>query len=335
MSRKALLNCLPAAALLGIWMNSHSTESTFGAAPQQDEPAAPVMQSSGATAGRPAVIRVNSHLVVVPVSVTDSTGRPVDNLQASDFRIEEDDKPEPIARMADPGQAPLDLALLFDISGSVNPRFGFEQEAARHFLERVFRQNDLISIIAITEEPQVVQRVTCDLRAALDSLQGLQPTRGMTAFFDSVVEAARLLRRTASPPDARRVEVVLSDGEDNNSMNYRLDDALREIQRADCIFYAINPCVPSINLNKISLRGQEAMQSLALETGGWVFMPNGLPDLEAIFTRIATELRFQYLLEYYSSNTRSDGAFRRIAVTIPGRPDLRIRARQGYYAPMS
>jgi VWFA-related protein len=157
----------------------------------------------------------------------------------------------------------------------------------------------------------------------------------MTAFFDSVVEAARLLRSTAPRPDARRVEVVLSDGEDNNSTHHRLDDALREIQRSDCIFYAINPCVSSINLNKISVRGQEAMQSLALETGGWVFMPNGLPDLEAIFTRIATELRFQYLLEYYSSNSRTDGAFRRIAVTVPGRPDFRIRARQGYYAPMS
>ncbi len=331
MKRGALLKYALAAALIGASTIAGMVRTDFETARQQPQSESP--QFSSPAAQSPALIRVSSNLVTVPVSVTDSSGRPVDNLEAPDFRIEEDNRLEEIAKMAEPGQSPLDLAVLFDVSGSVSPRFTFEQEAAEAFLKKVFRPEDSVLVLAVGAEPQVVQPVTKDLPLALRALSGLQPTRSMTAFFDSVVEAALALRKTAAP-DARRVEVVVSDGEDNNSQQYRLPDALREIQRADCIFYAINPAGPSISLNKISLRGQEDMRQLAAETGGSVFLPGELSDLDGIFSRITSELRAQYLLEYYSSNTRTDGTFRRIVVTIPTRPDLRIRARQGYYAPM-
>jgi len=71
---------------------------------------------------------------------------------------------------------------------------------------------------------------------------------------------------------------------------------------------------------------------LANETGGTAFVADQISDLDEMFGRIATELRAQYLLSYYSSNPRPDGQFRRIAVSIPKKPDLRVRARQGYYA---
>ncbi len=324
MKTKICFNCLLAALLLGILMIPHATRAW----PQDQQQSPP-----GSIIGSPTVIRVSSNLVMVPVSVTDPSGRAVDNLAATDFRIEEDTKPEAIARLAEPGQSPLDLVLLFDISGSVNPRFVFEQEAAIHFLQSVFQRGDSVAVMAVGPEPVVIQAFTGDLQAALASLRSLSPTRGMTAFYDSVADAAQLLRKN-SKPDARRVEVVISDGEDNNSDRFQLSDAQRELQRADSIFYAINPAGPSIALNKLSMRGQEAMKSLADETGGWVFLPSGLPELEGIFARISDELRTQYLLEYYSSNTKMNGEFRHIVVTIPGRPGLRIRARQGYYAPL-
>lgn len=319
MKTKAVLNSLLAVVLVGLLVTPHPTSARPPA--QQNLP------------GSPTVIRVSSNLVMVPVSVTDASGRSVNNLTVTDFKVEEDEKPEPIANLAEPGQTPLDLVLLFDISGSVNPRFGFEQQAATHFLERVIKQEDQVSILAIGAEPELVQNITGKLSLALDSLRRLEPTKGMTAFYDAVVQAAQMLRKTASP-GARRVEVVISDGEDNNSEHFQLTDALREVQRADCIFYAINPAGPSISLNALSLRGQQGMKSLADETGGWVFLPDGLAELEGIFARISDELRAQYLLEYYSSNTRTNGEFRRIVVTVPGRAGLRIRARQGYYAPL-
>ncbi len=324
MERRTRMYYALAAVLLGLLTIAHSTGAAQSAADSLAALQAP---------GTPAVIRVSSNLVMVPVSVTDDGGKPVDNLQASDFKIEEDNIPEAIAKMAEPGQTQLDLVLLFDVSGSVSPRFEFEQEAAAHFLQKVLQPGDLVSIISIAAQPQIVQRAAGDVSTAIDSLYTLKPTRDMTAFFDSVVEAAQLLRQTAAP-GARRVAVVISDGEDNNSERAKLADALLQVQRADCIFYAINPAGPSIRLNVISLRGQAAMQSLAEETGGFVFLPQGLSELQGIFTRISAELRAQYLLGYYSSNTKTDGAFRRIVVTVPGKPDLRIRARQGYYAPL-
>ncbi len=125
--------------------------------------------------------------------------------------------------------------------------------------------------------------------------------------------------------------MALSDGEDNRS-EYSLSAVVREIQHSDTIFYSINPAGTSIRLNEISRQGQADLESLAKETGGTAFLSDKPDDLEDIFRRIAADLRAQYLLSYYSTNIRFDGRYRKIAVSIPRRPDLRIRARRGYFA---
>jgi len=278
----------------------------------------------------PSVIRVSTNLVLVPVSVTDVAGQAVQNLQQDDFQISEDGTPETISKMAEAGQSPLQLALLFDLSGSVNHRFEFEQQAATRFLQKVWKSGDSVTIISFNEEPHVRLRNSTSLTDALQDLLKLQPTESATAFYDSVIMSAKLLRQSATP-ETRQAEVVLSDGEDNRS-DGTIVDALREVQRSDTIFYSINPGGNSIRLNEISLKGQQDLTSLAHETGGTAFVSDQTGDLDEIFGRIATELRAQYLLSYYSSNPRFDGKFRRIAVSIPKRPELRVRSRQGYYA---
>jgi Ca-activated chloride channel family protein len=126
---------------------------------------------------------------------------------------------------------------------------------------------------------------------------------------------------------------VISDGEDTLCEKFGRGDALRELQRADCLFYSINPSGSSIRLNVISAKAQDGMAMLASATGGAAFLPNSDEDLDKVFRQIAAELQAQYLLGYYSPDERTDGAFRRITVRVPKRPDLRVRARQGYYAP--
>ena len=278
----------------------------------------------------PNIIRVSTNLVMVPVSVTDRAGRAIQNLRMEDFQIAEDGNTETISFMAEAGQSPLQLALLFDLSGSVNSRFEFEQQAATRFLQKVWKSGDAVSIISFSEEPHVRLRNSTSLAEALQDLLKLEPTESATAFYDSVMMSARLLRESA-PPETRRAEIVLSDGEDNRSEG-TIVDALREVQRSDTIFYSINPGGGSIRLNEISLKGQQDLVSLANETGGTAFVSDRASDLDEIFARIATELRAQYLVSYYSSNPRLDGKFRHIVVSIPKRPDLRVRARQGYYA---
>jgi Ca-activated chloride channel family protein len=276
------------------------------------------------------VIRVSTNLVTVPVSVTDPAGHAVANLDLSDFRIEEDGRHEIISKIADAGRSPLQLALLFDVSGSVNSRFEFEQQAAIRFLEKVWKSGDSVSIITFSERAEIRLRGSQSLPEALRTLLSLQPTERATAFFDCVIEAAKLLKESATP-ETRQAEIVLSDGEDNRS-DHSLADALREVQHSDTLFYSINPGGHSIRLNEISLKGQQDLASLATESGGTAFVSDSTNDLDEIFGRIATELRAQYLLSYYSSNPKFNGEFRRISVSMPGRPDLRLRARQGYYA---
>lgn len=271
-------------------------------------------------------------LVAVPVSVTDAGGQPIRNLSATDFQLEEEGKSQQVVTLGEPGKTPVELALLFDVSGSVFERFQFEQQAASRFLKEVLRPNDATSIFTIGLRPKLVQSRVVGVEKAVVAALAVNPTKEATAFFDTVVEAARYLGKTAEP-GSRRAVVVISDGEDTLSENYVLGDALRELQRADCLFYSINPSGPSIRLNKINMKGQDGMVRLASATGGAAFLPDSLEDLDRVFRQITAELQAQYLLGYYSTDERTDGAFRRITVRVLKRPDLRVRARQGYYAP--
>ncbi len=276
-------------------------------------------------------IQVQSSLVRVPVSVTDSSGRTVPGLKAEDFRIEEDGRPEIVSRFSEPGGSPIELALLIDLTGSVKPRFDFEIQSAARFAKKLLRPEDSVMIVSIGAQPGLLLARTGDIGMVLRTLLSSTPTEGTTAFFDSLVLAARLLHKS-SPPDSQRVILALSDGEDNHSDNFDLAASIREVQSANCIFYSINPCGPSIRWNKISLEAQEALRTLADQTGGTASQPDEAGELEAFLDSVATNLRAQYVLEYYSSGqVRASAAYHRIEVRSPTHPELRIRARQGYF----
>ena len=110
-----------------------------------------------------------------------------------------------------------------------------------------------------------------------------------------------------------------------------LSEVQREVQRADAVFYAINPAGDTMHLNLITKRGHDGLRQLADATGGNAFVPEKIEDLNVVFRQIAAELRGQYLLQYYSNSQSTSTQFRRISVEVPARSDLRVRARQGYY----
>src|SRR5262249_8448041 len=144
-------------------------------------------------------------------------------------------------------------------------RFDFEREAANRFLRAVIKPGDAVSVFSIGTTPKLSIQRTENVEKSIAGTLEIQPTEESTAFFDTVVKSARYLSDNAVTA-ARRVMVVLSDGEDTNSERFRLGDAQRELQRADSLFYAINPSGPSIRLNKISTKGHEGMVKLANET---------------------------------------------------------------------
>jgi VWFA-related protein len=258
------------------------------------------------------VIKIDSRLVVVPVSVTDSAGMPVLNLKKEDFAIREEGKAQEIAEISNAEQVPLEIALLFDISASTDAMFQFEQETAAQFLREVMRPNDRASVFTIgAGSVMVMARNTAENAAA--AITSIKPTQQPTAFHDSVSAAAEYLR-TNAPKGSRRVIVVISDGEDTNSVRIAraiqdgytklgknlntLDSAalrqvtvvnrdaanlrerdrvLQTIQNADTVFYAVNPAGNSYQLNKISQTGQANLQRFAEETGGTAFLPKLQP----------------------------------------------------------
>lgn len=262
--------------------------------------ATPVIEDDGD------VIRVDSRLVVVPVSVTDAAGQPVLGLKAQDFRLAEENKAQEVAQVSNAEKVPLEIALLVDVSSSLNALFQFQQETAAKFLQEVMRGDDRASIFLIGDKPVLAQpRDTAQKTAATIRTLNI-PRKSATAFYDTVTAATDYLKKNA-PAQSRRVILVLSDGEDNFSVavraaevrNYRNIDLNRldekelnriaartdqahkaaqtnvskRLQDADAIFYAVNPAGVSIKFNKISTRAQNAMQNFSDQTGGTAFLP--------------------------------------------------------------
>lgn len=275
-------------------------------------------------------IRISASLVLTPVRVTDSNGKVVRDLKPEDFEIEENGVKVVVARLGEPGEAPLELAMLFDISGSVLTRFELERQAAARFLKRIARPFDSVFIVSVANEPQILQERTSSIEQALRAIERIRPTTQATAFYNSVAKAAQMLD-AVDRPDARRVVVALSDGEDNRSLDNRLEDLLREFQRTNCLFYSINPRGPGYDTNFISRRAQQGMEALAQQTGGASFLADGVEELGDFLDRIADELQGQYLLGYYSPAKTGAGIYRKITISVRGRTDLQAKARPGYY----
>lgn len=293
------------------------------------------------------VVRVTSNLVVVPVAVTDAGGNAVQGLKREDFQLEEEGRAQELQAVGTADEVPLDIALLIDVSSSVRERFDFEKRAAANFLKSVLKPGDRAAVFAIEDKPRLVQKLAAaDVAAGSLLTIPAPPARRFTAFFDTVRQAADYLDKNA-PGRHRRVIVALTDGDDTarivgaslvDSREKQLDlirqsqqEVLREVQRADTVFYSINPSGNTMHLNVRTARAQEGMELLAGSTGGSAFVPEFEDRLEAIFRQVAAELRAQYLLQYLSNNQAATGKFLRIKVSTPARPETRIRARQGYF----
>ncbi len=327
------------------------------------------------------VIKVDSRLVVVPVSVTNAAGDPVTGLKATDFRIAEEGSAQTIDSVGNAETVPLEIALLIDVSGSVNPLFEFEKKAAAQFLQTVMKPEDHATIFVVGDKPTpVLQRENA--LVAGERLRALTTSGKATAFYDTVTAAAKYLRQNA-PVRSLRVIIAITDGEDNYSEMVRNAESAtwskvdvntlttktlnqnasqtdvahgkaqtkvsRELQDADTVFYVINPAGLSIKLNKISMRAQTGMEKFANETGGTFFLPAFQPTttkselqnasnmkkneavLDRIFRQLASDLRAQYLVQYYSEADFPTNKFVKLAVGLQNQPNHRVRARQGYY----
>ncbi len=277
-----------------------------------------------------ATIRRTVNEVNVVFTVTDKHGRYVKDLKRDDFSVIDDSKPaDEIRSFHNETDLPLQVGLLVDASNSVRDRFKFEQESAIEFLNQTIRPRyDKAFVVGFDVTPEVTQDFTDNTEALSRGVRELRPGGG-TAMYDALYFACRdkLLKAPQSGP-TRRAIILLSDGDDNQSHVTR-EEAIEMAQRAEVIVYTI-----STNVTRNNSRGDKVLERIAEATGGRVFFPFQLTDVSNAFTEIQDELRSQYALSYKPADFRADGRYRTIRILAQNHKSLRVRSRQGYYAPL-
>lgn len=176
------------------------------------------------------IIRVESALVPIPVSVTDAQGRAITTLKLEDFTLEIDGKPAEISELSRSTMTPVRLAMLFDNSSSVRIAREFEKKAAIRFFRQVIRpEKDLVALFSVASTTELEQPLTKDIASLIRAIELFAEPAGGTQLLEGVIQAAQYPQAT----EGRRVIVIMSDGEDNLS-DSTLEQTVRAAQLNNC-----------------------------------------------------------------------------------------------------
>jgi Ca-activated chloride channel family protein len=271
------------------------------------------------------VVRVNTDLVVLNLTVTDKAGQYVKALKLSDFKIYEDgvEVPANMITSFSLQEAPYAAVVLLDSSGSMEARFSLARSAAIRFLDGL-RPEDVAAVYRFDSKVERVQEFSGgrDLAPIAYAIRA----RGMTTLNDAIVEAANTL---GSRPEQRKAIVILSDGVDT----YSKASSDKAVESA----LAVGASIFAVDMSQVEIGGsarQQAAASLkafAEKTGGRFIATPGGPALREAFTGIAEELGHQYAVSYRPINQKRDGKWRALEVKVQ-REDLTVRTRKGYRA---
>ena len=286
-------------------------------APAQDQPQASFKSST--------------NLVVIPVSVTDSSNRFVLGLQKEDFQLFEDGVEQTIAHFSGE-DAPLSVGLAFDESGSMDLKLRRSRDAAAQFL-KTMNGDDEAFLVEFNEKVKVSVPFTSKPQEIETALTNSQPG-GLTAMLDAVDVALREMKKAKNP---RKAIVVVSDGGDNSS-HYTSSQIEALVREADVEIYAMGVFEQTFRLGlpNEEVSGPKLLSEIATQTGGRAFAATLSSDLPAVAARIAIELRNQYVLAYYPQNQIRDGKYHKVELKLAqpkGISAVKAHWRTGYYAP--
>jgi len=290
-------------------------------------------------------LKVSTEVVSVYAVVADKQKHLIPDLKKEDFEIQEDGKPQEIRYFSRETETPLTIGIMVDTSPSQGKVLGIEQDEAKAFLQQVMRPKDLAFVLHFDVDCELLQDFTADQRLlarAIDEtvinggghgpMPGPFPTSdsgGATHLYDAVYLAStEVLKHEVG----RKVLILLTDGEDQGS-RVKLEAALEAAQKSDVINYSVDISDRAFYWGRrMGYGGDSVLRKLSDDTGGRVIEVNRAKDTAAAFQQIAKELRTQYLLGYTPTNTRHDGAFRKVRVQVRS-GDYKVQARRGYYAP--
>jgi VWFA-related protein len=334
-------------ALAGYWgaggaspANGISWRNLSAVASQSPTPAQPQQDQQLPQSQQP--LKVQTTLVNVFVTARDKKNGIVSDLTQNDFKVFEDGQEQKIAFFQKDVNMPITLGMLMDTSGSMYSVIGAEQDTASRFLREVMRKKDEAMVISFdfdvdlladfTEDTNVLERAI--RRTSVNSVGGggvVTPgtipqgnNAGGTDLYDAIYLACHDELATEA---GRKAVIVMSDMEDTGS-KLRLQDAAEACQRADGVIHVLLISDPGATFGV----GPGVARKMADDTGGRVINVHNEKTLEKAFDVISEELRSQYVIGYYPTNEKRDGTFRKIKVDI-ARPDVKVLARRGYYAP--
>ena len=287
------------------------------------------------------VIKSTVTLVNLFATVRDKNHRVVTDLKQEDFKVSEDGKDEKIAFFSKEMALPITLGLLLDTSGSEQFMLSGIQDAGGRFIRRVLRKGDEAMVISFDSDVDLLSDFTDDkniLDRAINKARINIPGGGSlagnpgpvagnqtgTALYDAIYLACG---DKLNGEAGRKAIIIVTDAQDEGS-KVKLEEAVETAQRTDTVIHILLVADPRFGGN------MGVAHRLTEDTGGRLIVIRSEKNLEEAFDQISEELRSQYTLGYYPTNTARDGKFRKIKVEMANH-DLKVLARKGYYAPRS
>jgi Ca-activated chloride channel homolog len=304
---------------------------TTAVASRAQQPA-PIERPSAA-AQKPDVLHLDTRLVSVALNVVDEHGAPVPGLTVDDFELAEDNKPQKISFFDTESSTPLEIVLAIDASGSVMSDERLERDAAKSFVKSLLRPQDRLDLMSFADDVAEVVPFTNDTKRIESGLGRMQ--RGdATALYDAVYLASQRLAEVPTINGARRVVVLITDGE-NTTRHGSYDAALEQAERAGAMIYSLIIVPIDADAGR-NTGGEHALIQMADDTGGKYYYVVDKQDLSPAFQHVSADLRTQYTVGYYAPRRGVDSSdLRQIRLRLKD-PALRarytLRYRTAYYA---
>jgi VWFA-related protein len=273
-------------------------------------------------------IRVDTNLVLIPVSVNDPLNRPVTGLEKENFRVFDDRVEQKIVQFAMEDE-PVAVGLVFDTSGSMGSKLNRSRLAAREFFRTSNGDEDEYFLVEFDNKPRLEVPLTRDT-GQIESQLTFSRSHGSTALLDAILLAVHEMKKSKKN---KKALLVISDGGDNHS-RYTAPEVQNVVRESDTLIYAIGVFGGGISAEEAG--GPSLLSHIAESTGGRLYEANSA-DLPDIARKIGIDLRNRYVLGYSPPNQVRDGRYHRVDVRmVPprGLPKLIAHWRTGYYAPV-
>jgi VWFA-related protein len=275
-------------------------------------------------------LRIDTNLVLVPVSVCDPQNRPVTGLEKEHFRVLDDRVEQTITHFSMDDE-PVAVGLVFDISGSMGVKLQKSRQAAAEFFHTSNTEDEYF-LVEFNDQPKLLVPLTRNVEEIQNQLTWAQ-SKGRTALLDAIFLAMNEMKKSKKN---RKALLIISDGGDNSS-RYTESEVRNLVRENDVLIYAIGVFESGSGRQRTSEEagGPGLLNELCDQTGGR-HLPADASELPDIAAKIGVELRNRYVLGYSPTSRLRDGRYHTLQVKVvppKGLPALRPYFRRGYYAP--